>query len=177
MSSVPPPSARIVVPGQRSALAPPDPARVRALKRHLIESIRDLARAKRPERLIQKRGPEPDGAAARLVADACAHCRGACCMAGGTTAFVDDRTMARLARERPDLTAHAAVAAYVRQVAPLSYAGSCLFHGSRGCTLDRSMRAELCNAYYCSPLEDGLRDPVSVREIATHDGEVAARPL
>ena len=65
----------------------------------------------------------------------------------------------------------------IRQVAPLSYAGSCLFHGSRGCTLDRSTRAELCNAYYCSPLEDGLRDPVSVREIATHDGEVAARPL
>jgi hypothetical protein len=165
---------QIDVPGQRVALEPPSPARVRALKRHLIESLRDLAAARRPERLVQKRQPEPGGQTAEVLRQACAHCAGSCCMAGGTHAFIDERTLARVHAEQPTLTARALLGAYVTSVAPLSYRGSCLFHGPLGCSLDRPLRAELCNAYYCNGLQTYLDHPAppgSVVRVVTHAGD------
>ena len=165
----------LTVPGQRTALEPPSPRRIRAFKRHLIDSIRDFAAARRPERLIQRRSREPEGFVAEVVAAACGHCRGSCCMAGGTHAFIDERTMARLHAERPDLRPGEIIRTYVRAIAGESYQGSCLFHGPRGCTLDRRLRAELCNLYYCSGLEAFVRsNPVDggTVTIKTHDGEV-----
>lgn len=35
----------------------------------------------------------------------------------------------------------------------MGYEGSCIFHGSQGCTLDRAMRSDVCNAYFCGGLE------------------------
>ena len=170
----PPPPIRIEVPGQRVPLEPPTPARVRALKRHLIEAMRDLVGARRPERLIQKRGTDPTGPAEAGVRAACGHCGGSCCMAGGTHAFIDDRTLARVRAERPGIDARAMLAAYVSAVAPASYRGSCLFHGPAGCTLDRPLRAELCNAYYCNGLKDFLKAYPrhgQVVTVVTHAGE------
>ena len=173
---MPPPTLplRIDVPGQRVPLEPPTPARLRAFKRHLIEAMRDLVGARRPERLVQKRGPDPTGAAEAGVRAACGHCGGSCCMAGGTHAFIDDRTLARVRAERPGITARAALTAYVSAVAPRSYRGSCLFHGPTGCTLDRPLRAELCNSYYCNGLKDFLKaepQPGQAVTIVTHVGE------
>lgn len=165
---------RIEVPGQRVPLEPRVPARVRALKRHIIESLRDLAGARRPERLIQKRAAEPSGAAANGVRAACGHCGGSCCMAGGTHAFIDERTMARVLAEHPGLSARGLLAAYVAAVAPLAYRGSCVFHGPTGCGLARELRAELCNSYYCNGLKELLNaKPQSGQRvtIAAHSGE------
>ncbi len=168
------PIPRITVPGQRTGLAPADPARVRALKRHLVESIRDLVAARRPDRLVQKRAPEPTGFAARVVAAGCGHCRGSCCMAGGTHAFIDERTLARVRQENPALSARAAIRAYVDAIPPRAVRGSCLFHGPSGCTLPRALRAELCNAYYCDGLGEFLKGPADRADavrIATQDGD------
>jgi hypothetical protein len=75
-------------------------------------------------------------------------------LGGGEHAWLDERTMARVRRERPELNAaRELIAAYVRQVASLSYAGSCLFHGAAGCTLEPGLRAELCSSYYCNGLQ------------------------
>jgi hypothetical protein len=30
---------------------------------------------------------------------------------------------------------------------------SCVYHGDRGCTLPRSMRASICNTYHCEGLK------------------------
>lgn len=168
------PTVGIEVPGQREALAPPPAERVRALKRHLIASFRDLVAARRKDRLIQKRAAAPDGPHGSAVAGACAHCAGSCCMAGGTHAFIDERTLARVCAERPALGARAVLSAYVGAVAPRSYLGSCLFHGETGCTLERGLRAELCNAYYCNGLKDVLRISLKVGDsvvVRTHAGE------
>jgi hypothetical protein len=165
---------RIEVPGQRVPLEPRVPARVRALKRHIIESLRDLAGARRPERLVQKRAAEPTGAAANGVRAACGHCGGSCCMAGGAHAFIDERTMARVLAERPGLSARGLLAAYVAAVPPLAYRGSCVFHGPTGCGLARELRAELCNSYYCNGLKEFLNsEPQSGQRmtIAAHSGE------
>lgn len=165
---------RIEVPGQRERLVPSSPTRVRALKRHLVETFRDLFGARRPERLVQKRSAEPAPALASVLAGACAHCGGSCCMAGGTHAFIDDRTLARVRTERPALGTRAVIAAYVRSVAPMAYEGSCVFHGQEGCTLERGLRAELCNAYYCNGLQAVLRSGASPGQgvaVRTHAGE------
>lgn len=169
------PTLRVTVPGQRAGLAPVTRAQVRALKRHLLDALRDLRAARRPERLIQRRAAEPKGFVAQVVAAGCRHCRGSCCMAGGTHAFIDERTLARVRAEQPGLTVRGIIRAYVDAVAPEAYQGSCVFHGAQGCTLPRPLRAELCNAYYCDGLARLLKDGAAHARtvaIATHDGEV-----
>ncbi len=149
----------ITVPYQDRPLEPPSPERVRRLRRHLIELLRELRAAKRPDRLIQQRAPQPGGDDAEVLRAGCAACRGHCCLRGGEHAWLDERTMARVRRDRPELGARGLIAAYVGQVARLSFAGSCLFHGAAGCTLDAALRAELCFSYYCDGLQTFLRRP------------------
>ncbi len=165
--------ALVQVPLLNETLEPPPPARIRALKRHLIEAMRELRTAKRPDRLIQKTAPEPSGFAAAVVGAGCATCQGHCCSGGGDHAYIDVRTMARVRRDQPDSDAGAILRQYVSRLAPMSYRGSCLFHGPEGCTLGRALRAELCNAYYCNGLRDFLKAepaPDRVRIVATRHG-------
>jgi hypothetical protein len=144
----------ITVPHQNRPLEPPSPERIRRLRRHLVESLRDLRSAKRPDRMVRPRAPAELGSEQQEILRAgCSACQGHCCLGGGEHAWLDERTMARVRREQPELSPRALIAAYVRQIAEVSYAGSCLFHGIAGCTLDATLRAALCFDYYC----DGLR--------------------
>jgi hypothetical protein len=165
----------IVVPYQDRPLEHPSPQRVRRLRRHLVESLRDLRIAKRPERLIQTQAPPPDADTASVLRAGCAACQGHCCLGGGEHAYLDDRTMARVRRDRPDLDARGVIAAYVRDVAPLSYAGSCLFHGAQGCTLGAGLRADLCSRYFCDGLLAFLRAPVGTSEVTIRTLTAAAK--
>jgi hypothetical protein len=165
----------ILVPYQDRPLEPPASERVRRLRRHLVESLRDLRKVKRPERLIQSPPPAPEADTAAVLRAGCAACQGDCCLGGGEHAYLDERTMARVRRDRPDLDARGVIAAYVRDVAPLSYAGSCLFHGERGCTLDAGLRADLCGRYFCDGLMAFLRAPVAISEVTIRARKLAAK--
>jgi hypothetical protein len=147
---------RVEVPSQDTGLEMPARARVRALRRHLVAAMRDLRVANRPERLIQPRSPAPEGFAGTLVQAGCALCRGHCCRGGGTHAYIDERTMALVRSEHPNLDAAAIIRLYTDAIARPGYHGSCLFHGQSGCTLPRPLRSELCNSYYCKGLEAAL---------------------
>lgn len=131
--------------------------RIRALKRHLVESLRDVRVAKHPERLIQKRTAQPEGFAADVVRAGCSACQGHCCRGGGDHAYLDERTMARVRHDQPELDAAGVIALYIGSIAEQAYEGSCLFHGRHGCTLTQPLRAELCNTYYCNGLWDFLK--------------------
>jgi hypothetical protein len=142
--------------------------------------MRALREAKRPDRLIQPATSEPTGFAARVVRAGCATCQGFCCKGGGEHAYIDERTMARVRRDRPELDARAVIRCYVAAVAPRAYQGSCLFHGRTGCTLPRGLRAELCNSYYCSGLRDFLRrtgDFADAVIVAVRDGRERRSPV
>lgn len=170
----------VTVPLLNETLEPPPPGRVRALKKHLIQSLRDLRVAKRPDRLIQTSTPEPTGFIAAVLAAGCAACQGHCCKGGGDHAYIDERTMARVRRDNPELNAHAVIGLYLARLAPRSYRGSCLFHGPDGCTLGRASRAELCNAYYCNGLRDFLKRsslPDRVRIVAARNGIERRSPV
>jgi hypothetical protein len=147
----------VTVPLLDAPLEPPSRGRVRALKKHLVQSLRDLRAARRPDKLIQRITPEPTGFAVAVLTAGCGLCRGKCCTGGGEHAYIDERTMARVRRDNPTLDAGAIIKSYLERVAPLSYRASCLFHGRSGCTLGRGLRAELCNAYYCNGLRDFLK--------------------
>ena len=168
------------VPLLNETLEPPPRDRVRALKRHLIQSLRDLRAAKRPDRLLQKSAPEPVGLDAAVVRAGCATCQGFCCKGGGDHAYIDDRTMYRVRRDNPDLDAAAIIGLFLSRLAPRAYRDSCLFHGPDGCTLGRPLRAELCNAYYCDGLKDFLKRtdaPEQVRIIASRNGLERGSPI
>jgi hypothetical protein len=170
----------VTVPLLNEPLEPPPPGRVRALKKHLVQALRDLRVAKRPERLVQPATPPPTGFTATVLAAGCATCRGHCCKGGGDHAYIDERTMARVRRDNPALDAAAIIGLFLARLAPQSYRGSCLFHGAAGCTLGRALRPELCNAYYCNGLRDFLHSsdaPRRIRIVAARNGIERRSPV
>jgi hypothetical protein len=61
--------------------------------------------------------------------------------------------MARLTLDTP-----AVLRLYLERVPEVGYEGSCIFHGKQGCTLDRSLRSDVCNSYFCDGLQSYLTD-------------------
>jgi hypothetical protein len=142
-------SLSVMVPRSDKVLVPISAARVRRLRKHLGEMLRE---AKALKIVASPYPPEPTGFAATVARAACSLCRGWCCRNGGDDAYLDEQTMARIRRDRPQLDTQALLRTYVARVPVLAYQDSCIFHGKRGCTLDRSLRADICNGYFCRSL-------------------------
>lgn len=150
-------SLPVMVPRNEKRLAPVLPDRVRRLEMHLRECLDDLAKVKRSSRPGRAPPPQPEGFAAVVASAACSLCKGHCCRNGDDTGFLDVGTIARIRREHPAMTEQAVVQSYLGRVPVDSYRGSCIFHGRKGCTLDRSMRSDVCNTYLCRGLGDYVR--------------------
>jgi hypothetical protein len=86
------------------------------------------------------------------AAGVCATCRGYCCRLGGSRAFIDQRTIARVQSQWPDLSEEGLVAAYLDALPARHAAGSCVYHGAGGCALPRDLRSNVCNDYFCEPV-------------------------
>jgi hypothetical protein len=145
-------SQPVMVPRNDKSLVSIEPERVQRLREHLIGVLHDLRKAKHLRCLASPDWPQPSGFRALVACSACSLCKGWCCRNGHDDAFLDDRTLARVRLARPDATERALLRSYLDRVPPVAYRNSCIFHGQRGCTLDRSMRAEVCNTYYCGEL-------------------------
>ncbi len=166
----------VVLPAYRGRLPPLPSARRRAFTRHLAEAIAEAvgAPAAPPSR------PEPPLASglATLAGAACACCRGHCCARGGEHAYVDADTIRRVRRAEPGLGRAEILARYRAALGPEAYEGSCVFHGPSGCRLDRALRSDLCNTFYCTELKRFLRaQPATPPRtlLLAHDGEQARR--
>jgi hypothetical protein len=142
----------VMVPRSDKRLVPLAPERVERLLKHLREALLDLAKARRLDRLAAPVSPEPAGFRAVVARTACSLCKGWCCRNGGDDAFLDYRTLARLRSANPEITDQAIMQLYLARVPEAAYQESCIFHSKRGCTLDRSMRADVCNTYFCGGL-------------------------
>ncbi len=164
----------VMVPLNSRALVPMEPERVWRLRKHLVQSLRATRTMKRPVEGASPLRPEPEGFAGEVARAACALCRGYCCKGGGEHCYLDERVMARVRQARPELEARAVIRLYVERVPAVGYAGSCVFHGERGCMLDRSLRSDVCNSYYCGGLTDVVKAdtaPDGVVIIAQNDGK------
>jgi hypothetical protein len=147
----------LAVPAYRGRLAPLPAERRAAFARHL-RSIIDAAFEERA-RLSQTMPAPPVSSALRKTAEAaCAACAGQCCSKGGDHAYLDDDTIRRLAQGRPELTRRRIAALYLSHLGEETFAGSCVFHAAAGCRLPRTLRADLCNVFYCNPLRRFLRE-------------------
>jgi hypothetical protein len=164
----------VMVPLNVRALAPKEPERVWRLRKHLVQSLRAMRTMKRPVESAPPLRPEPDGFIGKVARAACSLCRGFCCKGGGDHGYLDERVMARVRQARPELDARAVLRLYVERVPATGYAGSCIFHGEAGCTLDRSLRSDVCNSYFCTGLSKFLNSseaPTAAIIIATQEGE------
>jgi hypothetical protein len=147
----------VIVPRNEKGLTRVSPDRIRRLREHLIEALHDLHGAKQIDRAASPISPEPSGFPAVVARTACSLCRGFCCRNGDDNAFLDYRTMARLWMADPTRGDAEIVKLYLDRVPAFSYRDSCIFHGKRGCTLDRSMRADVCNTYFCGGLANYIK--------------------
>jgi hypothetical protein len=164
----------VMVPLNTRALVAMDPERIRRLRKHLVQSLRGMRTMKRPVESASPLRPEPEGFVGEVARAACALCRGFCCKGGGEHGYLDERVMARVRQARPELEARAVIRLYVERVPMAGYAGSCVFHGEKGCTLDRSLRSDVCNSYYCGGLADVMQAgtvPGGVEIIAKGEGK------
>jgi hypothetical protein len=150
-------SLPVMVPRSEKALGVTSPERGRQLRKHLVKSLRALRSMKISERSASPLRPEPEGFVARVAQTACSLCKGWCCRGGGEHAYIDEGTMARLTRARPELDARGVLRLYAERVPDVGYTDSCLFHGETGCTLSRSLRSDVCNSYFCRGLEDYVK--------------------
>jgi hypothetical protein len=158
----------VKVPQNVEVLTPVMPARVRRLRENLVKAMRD---ARAVHQTISPYPPTPAGFAARVARAACSLCKGWCCRNGGDDAFLDDQTIARVRNDVPELDARALLRLYLARVPALAYEGSCIFHGSKGCTLDRSLRSDLCNSYFCRGLGGYLKSRETGTPIRVFAGE------
>ncbi|MBT8405424.1 MAG: hypothetical protein KJP18_16295 [Gemmatimonadetes bacterium] len=90
---------------------------------------------------------------AEALSAACAACRGWCCARGGVHAFLDDASLTRIRRSRPDLDSSDLLAVYEVFLGPTRLDGGCVFQGPTGCRLPRSLRSDTCNDWWCDDLE------------------------
>ena len=164
-------SLPVMVPRNEKAAVPISPERVRRLRKHLVVVLRALRRMKNTEYSASPLRPEPEGFAGRVAHTACSLCKGSCCENGKNHAFLDEGTMARVGRARLALDGRAVLRLYVERVPEVGYKDSCIFHGKQGCALDRSLRSDVCNSYFCSGLGNYVKAGGASRGVVVIAGE------
>lgn len=97
-------------------------------------------------------GPTEPTARDALLGAACATCRGECCIGGTDHAHLDVDSLARVRAAHGWESDEDVMDAYLAHVPKVHYKHSCVFHGVRGCTLPRDMRADICNRHLCGAL-------------------------
>jgi len=145
----------VMVPRNDKPLAQVGADRVRRFREHVVKAMRD---ARTLKCTAAHWSPQPTGFAATVAGVACGLCKGSCCGHGADDAYLDGHTMARVRSDMPELDARAVVRLYLKRVPSVAYEGSCIFHGSEGCTLERSLRADICNSYFCRGLTAYFRE-------------------
>jgi hypothetical protein len=156
----------VIVPRNDRALEGMSANRVQRFRQHLTSLMARMTVVDGMEPLPR---PEPAGFTAHVARTACALCRGWCCRNGADDAFLDEPTLSRVGLTKPD--AEAVVQHYLGRVPAISYEGSCIFHGERGCTLDRSMRSDVCNAYFCGGLHAYVKGDDKLSPVVVIAGE------
>src|SRR5258708_4487034 len=101
-----------MVPRNDKALVPTSPARGRRLRQHLGIV---LARTGDNETTSPVRRAR-EGFAGRIALTACSLCRGSCCRNGGDDAYLDEQTLARACRARPEMATDTVLQLYVDRV-------------------------------------------------------------
>lgn len=109
-----------------------------------------MAEVSRPRgKTVEKPKQDPN---AMTFADACRTCGGHCCSKGGNDAYLDENAIQQAWARHPHLSKRGLVRRYLDAIPAKAFADSCIFHAKDGCSLPRSLRAPISEAYLCGPL-------------------------
>lgn len=139
----------IELPGFDRRLRRVGPSRRKILADFLRREIADIAS---PTAAGRKTRGANTSASAPDLAGACAACRGHCCRKGGDDAYLDTAALHLAWSRLPDLNKDQLVSTYLDAVPDKAFEGSCIFHAEKGCSLPRTLRAPVCEAFLCGPL-------------------------
>ena len=163
-----------IVPFHSRPLVPTPPETRAAFLAHLDAIIAEAFAAEEGELpTLKNHEVEDDDVYTRRTAEAqdegraldasCAACQGVCCMQGHDThAFLTARSIHFVRHQMPDATAEEIRALYTDRMPERSILKSCVFHGPVGCTLPRTVRADICNYWQCRARES-LRQKIAAR--------------
>lgn len=154
------------LPSADTATEVPSAARRAAYRRHLAEIVAEAAehadvgslsdeadhREHAELRAQDQRFAAQPGL--QVACDAlCMRCRGGCCERGGDDAYLSPLEARRWLDAHPEHTPDELLALYLHHQADEIIAGACINQTPTGCALPRDLRAEVCNRYFCEPLE------------------------
>lgn len=154
-SHLPGPSMTLLLPSGPRRLGKLSQRRRRQHEVHLRRIIGEAAAPADPAP-VDNVWPTPTGRP--LAGHLCTMCRGGCCTGGGDAAYLGAATLRRFMATQSALSPEALLAAYLDRLPARSEVGSCVYHGTRGCSLPREMRSDICNNYACKALEAVLVD-------------------
>ena len=145
-----------VVPFQAAGVVPLPEERLAAFTQHLDEIFAAAFENWPPEENLSPWDNEP-APQESIVAAACGSCRGWCCRQGGPThAFLSKQHLQMLRLRDDTLTPESLRAYYVERLPEVSVDGACVYQAEFGCTLDRDMRADICNKFHCGSLKRAI---------------------
>ena len=137
----------VELPGFDRPLRPVGAKRRRIFAAFLEGLVAEVSRPRKNAAERPTKKPE-----ATTFAGACAACRGHCCSKGGNDAYLDERAIAQAWARHPRLSKRGLMQLYLEAIPKTAFADSCIFHAERGCSLPRSLRAPVSEAYLCGPL-------------------------
>ena len=97
------------------------------------------------EQRLAEEAPEP-----KILDTACIACQGDCCTQGNTNnAFLKEELINYIRWRHPEMEATDIIDMYMSYLPEKSVRDSCAYHGDKGCTLHRPIRANICNSFQC----------------------------
>lgn len=83
----------------------------------------------------------------------CGRCKGGCCASGKEHAYLSVFSVRSYMDKNPDVSSEALLKMYVDNVCEESIENSCINQTPTGCALNRDLRSDICNGYYCDTLK------------------------
>jgi hypothetical protein len=107
------------------------------------------------------------------LAQACATCKGYCCLLGGDHGFQDVVSLQLYLKSQADNISKDELLQQFRQYLPIeSCSSGCIFQQANGCALPRKMRSLTCNRYSCHELKEYKQRLTESDEKITYAGAV-----
>lgn len=152
----------VVIPATQNPVTGYSKERLKLLKNHLKKIILEIqdyrsiaatdqeisARQEADQEVSINAGSNPHP----IIREACAMCRGRCCINGKEHAYLSPKTIQRYAKRFPQLEDHRLCADFVSYVEEDAIDNSCIYHGKMGCSLPRDARSNTCNEFECPGL-------------------------
>jgi len=151
----------LIVPGTDAMVGNLPEKRRAKFRDYLLETIAEAFSRRRASKASRPDRTKGNAGIAEMLAAACATCRGHCCRTGGEHAYLDAKTIRRVLAGTPSSTPSSLLETYLAALPAKSVRGSCVFHGSAGCTLPRRLRSHVCNDFFCGPVDRWLASPAA----------------